>query len=112
MTIKKLTLILLSFLLLSSPAFAASKDIIYGSESTAKSLDPHDTSDTYSGAIEKTMLQGLMGFDKDLKVIPLLAESYTFNDAATEFTFKLRNFSEGENIFFAGLQMTVDHHTP
>ena len=90
MTIKKLTLVLLSFLLLSSPAFAATKDIIYASESTAKSLDPHDTSDTYSGAIEKAMMEGLMGFDKDLKVIPLLAESYTFNDAATEFTFKLR----------------------
>jgi glutathione transport system substrate-binding protein len=90
MNVKKMTLILLSFLLLSGPAFAASKDIIYGSESTVKSLDPHDTSDTYSGAIEKTMLQGLMGFDRDLKVIPLLAESYTFNDAATEFTFKLR----------------------
>ena len=90
MTIKKLTLVLLSFLLLSSPAIAASKDIIYASESTAKSLDPHDTSDTYSGAIEKAMMEGLMGFDKDLKVIPLLAESYTFNDAATEFTFKLR----------------------
>ena len=90
MTVKKLTLILLSFLLLSSPAFAGTKDIIYGSDSTAKSLDPHDTTDTYSGAIEKTMLQGLMGFDKNLKVIPLLAESYTFNDTATEFTFKLR----------------------
>lgn len=90
MNVKKMTLILMSVLLLSTPAFAASKDIIYGSESTVKSLDPHDTSDTYSGAIEKTMLQGLMGFDKDLKVIPLLAESYTFNDAATEFTFKLR----------------------
>ena len=36
------------------------------------------------------MLEGLMGFDKDLKVIPLLAESYTFNPNATEFTFKLR----------------------
>jgi glutathione transport system substrate-binding protein len=90
MTVKKLALILLSFLLLSTPALAVSKDIIYASESTAKSLDPHDTSDTYSGAIEKSMMEGLMGFDKDLKVIPLLAESYTFNDAATEFTFKLR----------------------
>ncbi|MFZ3044896.1 MAG: ABC transporter substrate-binding protein, partial [Desulfatirhabdiaceae bacterium] len=90
MTVKKLALILLSFMLLCTPALAASKDIIYASESTAKSLDPHDTSDTYSGAIEKTMMEGLMGFDKELKVIPLLAESYTFNDAATEFTFKLR----------------------
>lgn len=90
MAFKKLAIILMSLLLLSAPAFAGTKDIVYGSESTAKSLDPHDTSDTYSGAIEKTMMEGLMGFDKDLKVVPLLAESYTFNDKATEFTFKLR----------------------
>ncbi len=86
----RLLLLLVTALMISSPAFAAGKDIIYASESTAKSLDPHDTSDTYSGAIERTMLQGLMGFDKDLKVVPVLAESYTFNDKATEFTFKLR----------------------
>ncbi len=87
--IRSLSLLFVA-LLIGSPAFAAGKDIIYGSESTAKSLDPHDTSDTYSGAIERTMLQGLMGFDSDLKIIPVLAESYTFNDEATEFSFNLR----------------------
>ena len=90
MVAKRLFLVLLCLAVLAAPAFGASKDIIYASESTPKSLDPHDTTDTYSGAIEKAMLEGLMGFDKDLKVIPLLAESYTFNSTATEFTFKLR----------------------
>jgi len=87
---KRLFLVLLCLATAAAPAFGAAKDVIYASESTPKSLDPHDTTDTYSGAIEKAMLEGLMGFDKDLKVIPLLAESYTFNSAATEFTFKLR----------------------
>lgn len=81
---------LLATILLATPAYAGGKDIIYASESTAKSLDPHDTSDTYSGAIERAICQGLMGFDKDLNIAPLLAESYTFNTAATQFTFKLR----------------------
>ena len=48
------------------PAFGASKDVIYASEFMPKSLDPHDTTDTYSGAIEKAMIEGLMGLDKDL----------------------------------------------
>ena len=90
MVAKRLFLVLLCLTVMAAPAFGAAKDVIYASESTPKSLDPHDTTDTYSGAIEKAMLEGLMGFDKDLKVIPLLAESYTFNSAATEFTFKLR----------------------
>ena len=90
MVAKRAFLVLLCLAVVAAPAFGASKDIIYASESTPKSLDPHDTTDTYSGAIEKAMLEGLMGFDKDLKVVPLLAESYTFNSAATEFTFKLR----------------------
>lgn len=66
------------------------KDILYASASTAKSLDPHDTSDTYSGAIERAVYQGLLGFDKDLNVVPVLAESYEFNNEATEFSFELR----------------------
>jgi len=87
---KRLILTMLAITLLAAPSFAGTKDIIYASESTAKSLDPHDTSDTYSGAIERAMFQGLMGFDEKLNIIPLLAESYTFNEAATQFTFKLR----------------------
>lgn len=90
MLAKRLALALLCFAFLAGPAAAASKDVIYASETPAKSLDPHDTTDTYSGAIEKAICQGLMGFDKDLNVVPLLAESYTFNPNATEFTFKLR----------------------
>lgn len=87
---KRVILTLLALVLLAAPSYAGTKDIIYASESTTKSLDPHDTSDTYSGAIERAICQGLMGFDKNLNIVPLLAESYTFNDAATQFTFKLR----------------------
>lgn len=87
---KRLLLTLLALMLLAAPGYAGTKDVIYASNSTAKSLDPHDTSDTYSGAIERAICQGLMGFDKDLNIIPLLAESYTFNDLSTQFTFKLR----------------------
>ncbi|MFV0436258.1 MAG: glutathione ABC transporter substrate-binding protein [Desulfopila sp.] len=96
---------------LSPAAYAASKDIIYASESTAKSLDPHDTSDTYSGSIERAICQGLMGFDENLNIVPLLAESYTFNPEATQFTFKLRSgitFHDGTPLNAEAVKANID----
>ena len=56
-------------------------------------MDPQDTSDTLSGGIQRLMMDGLFGFDNDMKVINLLAESYTANENATEFTFVLKRGS-------------------
>ncbi len=108
---KRVILTLLALMLLAAPSYAGTKDIIYASESTAKSLDPHDTSDTYSGAIERAICQGLMGFDKDMNIIPLLAESYTFNDTATQFTFKLRQgikFHDGTPFNANAVKVNID----
>jgi glutathione transport system substrate-binding protein len=94
-----------------SPLWAEGKDIIYASDSTTKTLDPHNTSDTYSGAIERAVCQGLLGFDKDMNIVPLLAESYAFNDSATEFTFKLRKgitFHDGAPFNAQAVKVNVD----
>lgn len=53
-------------------------------------LDPADANDTLSQSAARLILEGLLSFDKDMKVIPLLAEKYEANDKATEFTFHLR----------------------
>ena len=61
-------------------------------------LDPLDTNDTLSGDVQRLMMDGLFGFDEDMNVVNMLAESYEANDDATEFTFKLRegvSFSDG-----------------
>lgn len=95
----------------ASPLFAAGKDIIYASDSTTKTLDPHNTSDTYSGAIERAICQGLLGFDRNMNIIPLLAESYTYNSNATEFTFKLRkgvSFHDGTPFNAKAVKVNVD----
>lgn len=108
---KKLLLAVMASLLLASLGFAGTKDIVYACESTVKSLDPHDTSDTYSGAIERAVCQGLMGFDKDLNVIPLLAESYSFNDNATQFTFKLKKgikFHDGTDFNAEAVKVNIE----
>jgi len=73
-------------------------DIVIAINGDFVSLDPADTNDTLSCGGEKTMIEGLFGFDDDMKVIPLLATGYTANDAANEFTITLRQgveFTDG-----------------
>ncbi|HYF91198.1 MAG TPA: glutathione ABC transporter substrate-binding protein [Symbiobacteriaceae bacterium] len=69
-------------------------------------LDPHDTNDNLSYGIENTMYEGLVGFDKDMKVTPVLAESYRAIDAKT-FEFRLRKgvkFHTGEDLNAAAVK--------
>ncbi len=112
MKVKHLALALMMVLAIAaSPLFAAGKDIIYASDSTTKTLDPHNTSDTYSGAIERAICQGLLGFDKNMNIIPLLAESYTYNSNATLFTFKLRKgitFQDGAPFNAQAVKVNID----
>src|SRR5271166_2538623 len=79
--------------MLSSSAARAAEagDLTVGVQDNLVGLDPADLNDTLSQSGCRLMLQGLYGFDPDMKLIPVLAERYTANDAATEFTFKLRS---------------------
>ena len=57
-----------------------------------------DTSDTLSGGVQRLIMDGLFGFDDEMKIIPLLAESYEANEDATEYVIHLRqgiSFSDG-----------------
>lgn len=67
-----------------------SKNIVIAFDAEFRSMDPHDTNHDASYSVQSTMMQGLLGFDKDMKIIPVLAESFESNKEATEFTFKLR----------------------
>lgn len=61
-------------------------------------MDPMDTSDTLSGGVQRLMMDGLFGFDNEMHIIPLLAESYEANEDATEYVIHLRqgiSFSDG-----------------
>ena len=58
-------------------ARAANADLIVGVPTNLTGLDPADANDTLSQSACRLMMQGLYGFDKDMKLIPVLAESYT-----------------------------------
>ncbi|WP_345241031.1 glutathione ABC transporter substrate-binding protein [Pontibacillus salipaludis] len=59
-------------------------------ESNFTSLDPHDTNDNQSYSAQSAIYEGLLGFDKDLNIVPVLAKEYSANEDSTEFTFTLK----------------------
>jgi glutathione transport system substrate-binding protein len=75
----------------AAPAARAAGDITIGLDANVVGLDPADLNDNLSMSATRTMMQGLYGFDKEMKMHPVLAEGYTANDAATEFVIKLRH---------------------
>jgi oligopeptide transport system substrate-binding protein len=77
------------FALMSTSAFA---EVVLqrGSAADPESLDPHKTSTTYEADLLRDLFTGLMTQDKDAKVIPGAAESYTMSADGKTYTFKLR----------------------
>ncbi len=65
-------------------------DLVVAVPANVVTLDPGDANNTLDQGVCRLFLQGLFGFDENMKVVPLLAESATANEQATEFTFKLR----------------------
>jgi len=90
-----------------APAPAKKTAAVAAMAGDAVSLDPHDTNDNLSYGIENTIYEGLVGFDKDMKVIPMLAESYKASEDAMTFEFKLRKnvkFHTGEPLNAAAVK--------
>ncbi|MFG0214550.1 glutathione ABC transporter substrate-binding protein [Brevibacillus porteri] len=53
-------------------------------------MDPQNTGDALSSGVQSAMFEGLLIYDKDLKLTPGLSTEYSVNENATEYTFKLR----------------------
>lgn len=99
-------------------AYAAAEgpsgDLVVGVPDNLTGLDPADVNDTLSQSACRLMFQGLYGFDKDMKLIPVLAESYQANEDATEFTFKLRQgiaFHDGAPFDAAAVKANLERVT-
>jgi glutathione transport system substrate-binding protein len=92
-------------------ARAAGKDLVVGVPDNLTGLDPSDVNDTLSQSACRLFFQNLFGFDKDMKIEPQLALSYTANDAATEFTIKLREgvkFHDGTDFDSAAVKFNLE----
>ena len=114
MMVLKTRKLLLAVSLLSGiaalPAWAA-KDVTIAVGSNFTSLDPYDANDTLSQAVAKSFYQGLFGFDKDMKLENVLAESYQVSPDGLTYTIKLRSgvkFQDGTDFDAAAVKVNLD----
>src|SRR5512143_729953 len=97
----------------AGPALAA-KDVVFAVASTFTTTDPYDANDTLSQAMAKSFYEGLYGFDKDMKLIPVLAESYDVSKDGLVYTMKLRKgvkFHDGTDFKADAVKANFDRVT-
>jgi glutathione transport system substrate-binding protein len=94
------------------PAFAQ-QNVVVAVYSTFTTMDPYDANDTVSQAVVKSFYEGLFGFDKDMKLVNVLATGYEASDAKT-YTVKLRSgvkFHDGTDFNAAAVKANFDRVT-
>lgn len=97
----------------AAPAFAA-KDVVMAVQSTFTTMDPYDANDTLSQAVAKSFYEGMFGFDKDMKLVNVLADSYTVSPDGLVYTIKLKSgvkFQDGTTFDAAAVKANFDRVT-
>ncbi|MFC9778341.1 glutathione ABC transporter substrate-binding protein [Paenibacillus chitinolyticus] len=87
------------------------KDVVIAINANFITLDPHNTSDTHSITGARTMVEGLMGFDENMKVVPVLADSYKISDDGLVYTFTLKQnikFHDGTDFNAEAVKVNLD----
>jgi glutathione transport system substrate-binding protein len=111
---RMLAAIIVAFAVLATgPSFAA-KDVVFAVASTFTTTDPYDANDTLSQAMAKSFYEGLYGFDKDMKMIPVLAESYDVSKDGLVYTIKLKKgikFHDGTDFKADAVKANFDRVT-
>jgi glutathione transport system substrate-binding protein len=100
-------------LVVAGPALA-SKDVVFAVASTFTTTDPYDANDTLSQAMAKSFYEGLYGFDKDMKLIPVLAESYEVSKDGLVYTIKLKKgikFHDGTDFKADAVKVNLERVT-
>ena len=96
----------------ASPAGA--KELTVAVASTFTTMDPFDASDTLSISCAKAMYEGLFGFDKDMKLRPVLAEGYDVSGDGLVYTIRLKKgvmFHDGTEFKADAVKATFDRVT-
>ena len=98
------------FMFFSTSAFSKDNKITVGLNSDARSLDPVITNDQTTIRVLRHIYDPLFFWDTDMKVIPMLAESYEMTDPLT-WTINLRKgikFLNGEPFTAEAVKVTYD----
>ncbi|MES2938991.1 MAG: glutathione ABC transporter substrate-binding protein GsiB [Pseudomonadota bacterium] len=97
----------------AGPAWAA-KDVVAAVASTFTTMDPYDANDTLSQAVAKSFYQGLYGFDRAMKMVPVLAEGHEASKDGLVYTVKLKRgikFHDGTDFNAEAVKATFDRVT-
>lgn len=111
MTPLRRSLFAAGLLALAAGSALAAKDVVLTISNAPETLDPYNTNTTLTTAVTKSFYQGLFEFDKDLKVRPVLAESYTVSKDGLVYTFKLRagvKFHDGTDFNAEAVKASLD----
>ncbi|OWJ63897.1 glutathione ABC transporter substrate-binding protein [Inquilinus limosus] len=97
--------------LLALPGAAMAKTLVIGIQENLTGLDPSNANETSAQSASRLFYQGLYGFDQDMKLVPLLAESYTVSDDAKSYTFTLRQgvkFQDGTDFNAQAVKVSLE----
>jgi peptide/nickel transport system substrate-binding protein len=112
-----LRLVLAAVLALLLPWHAAAQTpkrggtLVVGMSQDLPGLDPHPSTSTITYQVLSLVYQGLVDFDRDLKIRPVLAESWTTSADGKTWTFKLRKgvkFHDGRPLTAADVKFSLD----
>jgi peptide/nickel transport system substrate-binding protein len=85
--------------------------LIWGHSETTQNLDMHQTGTASTGRVLQNVHDSIVTVDKDLKVIPNLAESFEQSEDGLVYTFKLRPgvmFHNGKTMTSADVKFSFD----
>ena len=85
--------------------------LVVGMSQDLPGLDPHPSTSTITYQVLSLVYQGLVDFDRDLKIKPVLAESWTTSADGKQWTFKLRKgvkFHNGRPLTAADVKFSLD----
>ena len=85
-----LRILFVLLLTLSSGVFAQ-ETVVIAQQLEHGSLNPADNRGLSDNTVGRVLFEGLIGFDKDLNLVPELASSWDINDDATAITFSLQD---------------------
>jgi len=111
---RMLAAIIVAFAVLATGQSFAAKDVVFAVASTFTTTDPYDANDTLSQAMAKSFYEGLYGFDKDMKMIPVLADSYDVSKDGLVYTIKLKKgikFHDGTDFKADAVKANFDRVT-
>jgi glutathione transport system substrate-binding protein len=102
---------LAGFLSFGANQALAATHVVLALGAQAETLDPYNTNTTLTTAVTKSFYEGLFGFDKDLKVQPVLATGYSVSDDGLVYDIKLREgvkFQDGTDFNAEAVKVNLD----